>query len=57
MGHGPLRLFPGTWSTYRESWYGDRGPGTMPTFAIVQTAPYLGLNIKYGIYPLYGGVA
>ena len=34
-----------------------RGPATMATFANVKTAPYLGLNIKYGIYPLYDGVA
>ena len=34
-----------------------RRQGPMAAFANVKTSPYLGLNIKYGIYPLYDGVA
>ena len=35
----------------------DREPATMATFANVKTSPHLGLNIKYGIYPLSDGAA
>ena len=49
---GPLRLSPGTWSACHVPWIMLRGPEITPTFANVQTSPSLGLNIKYGIYPL-----
>ena len=54
---GPLRAFPGTWSMSHVPWILLRGPKVTPTFAKLKIFPYLGLNIKYGIYPLYDGVA
>jgi len=49
---GSLSLFTGKWSMYHGPFILTRGQGAMATFANVKTSPHLGLNIKYGIYPL-----
>ena len=57
MVRGPLRRFTGKWSMCRGPWMLLRGQGAMAAFANVKTSPHLGLNIKYGIYPLSDGAA
>ena len=54
---GSLRLFTGTWSICNRAWMLLRGQGATVAFVNVKTSPYLGLNIKYGIFPLSDGAA
>ena len=54
---GSLRLFTGTWSICNRAWMLLRGQGALAALANVKTSAYLGLNIKYGIYPLSDGAS